>query len=93
MPFVGSYANCPAAATTQVLTGRGALMGVIVRLAGTAAVDIYDNTTTTGTPIFTVPATGAATDDTYNLGLPVNLGIRVVSPASGHNLLCRFAGD
>jgi hypothetical protein len=92
MPGVGAYAHAPAGATTQVLTGKGVLRRVHLRAPGTAVGDIYDNTTTTGTPIFSIPAAGQAIN-TIELNIPVSLGIRVVNAVSGPALVVMYEGE
>jgi len=89
MPAPESRSQPAIAATTQVLTGVGRLRRVVVQATGTGLVDIYDNTATTGTPIFSMPAS-VAVGTSYELDIPIALGIRVVVAASGPQLTVVF---
>lgn len=64
-------------ATTQIRTGAGFVRKIAVQAAAAVTCDVYDNTATTGTPIFTVPAS-APVGTVYNLDFPFALGLRVV---------------
>jgi hypothetical protein len=83
------YTNISSATTTQVLTGRGRLMAIIVNTAVISGViTIYDNTTTTGTPVSTITEPGTLLQNHYVIpfyGIEMNLGIRIVTSAA-HNL-------
>lgn len=81
MPSPLNKAQPAAGATTQVLTGQGVLNRVMVQASAANACDLYDNTSTTGTPVFTVPAS-AAVGTVYNLDIPLSTGLRVVAGAS-----------
>lgn len=70
-----------AGATTQVVTGGGMLHRVIVQAAAAVTCDVYDNTSTTGTPIFSIPAS-AVVGTVYTLDLPFSTGLRVVAGAA-----------
>lgn len=72
-------------ATTQLVTASLTLMRVIVQATGAGAIDIYDNTATTGTPIFSTPASPPV-GTIYELGIPVSKGIRVVCAAASPQL-------
>lgn len=80
MPSPLSKAQPAAGATTQVMTGQGVLNRVMVQVSAAVACDIYDNTATAGTPIFTIPASAPA-GSVYNLDIPIGTGIRVVAGA------------
>lgn len=83
------YTNISSATTTQVLTGRGRLMAVIVNTAVLSGViTIYDNTVTSGTPIATITEPATLLQNHYQLdfkSIEVSLGIRIVTSAA-HNL-------
>ncbi len=83
------YTNISKATTTQVLTGRGRLMAIIVNTAVLSGViTVYDNTATSGTPIATITEPGTLLQNHYVLdfkGIEVTLGIRIVTSAA-HNL-------
>lgn len=73
------HASISTSTTTQVLTGEGVLVRVVVAKKGTTASDvvIYDNTASTGTPIVTIDSLSSG--GTYEFGIPVTTGIRVVT--------------
>lgn len=77
MPSPQNKAQPAPNATTQIHTGAGVLNRVMVQASAAVAADIYDNTATTGTPIFTVPAS-APVGTVYNLDIPFSTGLRAV---------------
>jgi hypothetical protein len=91
MPVVGAHAEPAIGATTQVFTGKGYLQGVNVAVTGTGTTQIYDNTTTTGTPVFNLGASPAV--GFIECRIPLGLGLRVVSGASGPQISVVYMGD
>ena len=90
MPVPQLKAQPAAGATTQVVTGAGVLHKIMVQAFGTAACDIYDNTATAGTPIFTVPTT-ATVGAVYDLQVSFSAGLRVVAGV-GAQLTLTYTG-
>lgn len=91
MPVLESKAQPTINATTQVLTGVGLLRRIVVQATGAGLVDVYDNTATSGTPIFSMPAS-AAVGTVYNLDIPIAVGIRVVVAIAGPQLTVVYQG-
>lgn len=82
-------ASCPAAAATQVRTGIGRICRLLVQ-AGTGTIDVYDNTATAGTPVWSIGA--AAVGAIYVLDCPMATGIRVVTGV-GTVVTAVYSGD
>jgi hypothetical protein len=74
-----------------ILTGQGRLSKVIVQATGTGIVDFYDALTATGTPVASLPAS-AAVGSTFNLDIPMFIGITVVVAPSGPQLTVVYTG-
>lgn len=73
----GQYAAAVAAGApgaAVVLTGAGRLCKVVVMTSGSAATDVYDGLSTSGTKILTIPATPTV-GAVYDVQLPVATGI------------------
>lgn len=73
-----------AAGTTQIFTGTGLIAGFFVASGTTVTVAIYDNTTTSGTPLlatFTAPANGY-----YPFQGSFGTGLRVVVAGTSPNV-------
>lgn len=68
------------AAAVKATSGK--LCRVIITTAYTSAVNIYDNTSATGQPVFTSPATPAA-GTIYDLMVPCATGIWCVPGTAG----------
>jgi len=91
MPLSENKAQPAISATTQVLTGAGVLRRIVVQATGTGLVDVYDNTATSGTPIFSMPAS-VAVGTVYQLDIPMGVGIRIVVAASGPQITVVYGG-
>jgi len=77
-------------ATTQVLSGAGVVRRIVVQATGTGLLDVYDNTATSGTPAFSMPAS-VAVGTVYQLDIPIGTGTRVVVAASGPQVTLVYA--
>ncbi len=78
-------------ATTQIVTGAGRLLRVIVQATGTGVIDIYDNTATAGTPVFSTPASPAV-GTVYELQIPLANGLRIVAALSAPQVTVVYNG-
>lgn len=95
----GQYASTHVAGASgagSALTGAGRLCKLIVISQGSAATSIYDATSATGTPIFTLPASGTtavATGVVYDLQIPVATGIYVGGASNTSAVTITYAKD
>ncbi len=78
-------------AATQLVTGAARLLRIIVQATGTGIANIYDNTASTGTPIFSTPASPPI-GTIYELGIPCTTGLRVDVAAAGPQLTVIYNG-
>jgi len=91
----GQYASTHVAGASGAAiayTGGGRLCKVHVRSSGSAATDVYDALSATGTPIFTVPA-NPTIGNTYDVQIPVATGIYVYGTTNTSALTVTFNKD
>lgn len=85
----GAATPITSATTTQIYTGSGVILGFFVSSGTTPSVTIYDNTTTTGTPILATavaPAVGW-----YPFPAGFSTGLRVVTAGTNPNVTVVWA--
>lgn len=69
-----------AAATTQVFIGKGKLLRIIITETAAGAISIYDDTDGTSDAVAVFKASIA--EGTYELGIELSTGCRIVSAAN-----------
>lgn len=78
---IGDYYHISSAGTNQVSPDRSTLIRVVINTTSTGTVTIADaNTTTTGTTIAVLKASVA--EQTFEYGVTMAFGIRIVSTGS-----------
>lgn len=86
-PVAQDYVSVNASTTVKNRPGR--LFKVIVTVAGSGGnLTIYDNTSATGTVLFTIVGTQAV-GTIYDLNLPCKVGIHVV-PGTGQTVVVSY---
>lgn len=76
----------------QAVTGKARLIRVIVQATGAGLTNIYDNTASAGTPIFSLPTTPTV-GAVYELDIPCTTGLRIDVLATGPQLTVIYAAD
>lgn len=75
----------------QVVTGAARLLRVVVQATGAGLTNIYDNTASSGVPIFSLPASPPI-GSVYELNIPCSTGLRVDVAATGPQLTVVYTG-
>lgn len=93
MPVFNGVAAQPAIATPlQAVTGPATLIRVIVQATGAGLSHFYDNTDSTGVPIFSTPASPAV-GTVYQLDIPCSVGLRIDVAALGPQLTVVYSSN
>lgn len=72
------YTNLAGSGTTQIASGRGRLIRIVVNTSAAAAVTVIDNTTGTTPPIASIAAS-APIGTVFYYGVTFTTGLRIVA--------------
>ncbi len=75
----------------QLVTGPARLIRVIVQATGAGLSHFYDNTASSGTPIFSLAASPAV-GSVYELNIPCSTGLRADVAGTGPQLTVVYTG-